>query len=52
MATTPETKSNTRLILDFFFDGKATGHMTEIKKLTDQDKVDLGEGIRNGSLTY
>ena len=46
--------SDISIISKFFFDGttKATEKLAEMKKLTPQDKAQLAEGIRNGSLTY
>lgn len=47
--------TNTKLISDFFGKregDKLTDYMEEYKKLTDEDKQQLGDGIRNGSLTY
>jgi hypothetical protein len=46
--------TNIKLIREFFFSSGpgASKALQEIKALTSADKTQLGEGIRNGSLTY
>lgn len=48
--------TNIKLIREFFFSDPgapgASKALQEIKALTPADKAQLGEGIRNGSLTY
>jgi hypothetical protein len=51
----PEKKeaSDMVVIRNYFFPGAPAGVvLAEVKKLTDQDKKQLADGIRNGSLTY
>jgi len=50
--TTEKPISDVRAIVNYFFGGKSTGHMADMKALTKEDKEQLGEAIRNGSLTY
>ena len=48
-----EEKSNIVLIKGFFMPGERTATiMGELKALTEEDKNQLGGGIRNGSFTY
>lgn len=48
-----EGKSNLILIKQFFLDGVgASDALKEIRALSEFDKEQLGEGIRNGTLTY
>ena len=46
--------TNMILIKRFFFnEGKPVSEFSfQYKQLTDEDKEQLGEGIRNGTLTY
>jgi hypothetical protein len=42
-----------KVIREFFFDGVPVSQFsTEYKALSAEDKAELAEGIRNGSLTY
>ena len=50
-----QEKSDTILIAQFFYDGTGTSSqekVREMKQLTPEDKAQLGEGLRNGTLTY
>lgn len=51
-----ETKSdgptNVALIREYFFQGDTKSATREIKLLSTEERAQLGEGIRNGSLTY
>lgn len=48
-----QEKTNIVLIAQFFFEGVPSSQkLSEMKELNPQDKEQLGEGIRNGSLTY
>ena len=49
--TNEKPKSDLILIKEFF-GMSATETMQETKALTPEDKKQLGDGIRNGSLTY
>lgn len=45
--------SNTVAIKRFFYqDTPAAEFMKELKQLTDVDKDELGNGLRDGTLTY
>lgn len=46
-------KTNAVVVKEFFCpDLKASEFITEFKALTEEDRQQLGDGIRNGSLTY
>lgn len=47
----PDTPSNVVAIAKFF-DIKGKAAMEAMRSLTTEDKQQLGDGIRNGSLTY
>jgi hypothetical protein len=48
-----EAKSNAVVIKHFFCpDMKAGAFIGEFKALTEEDRQQLGDGIRDGSLTY
>lgn len=49
--TDQKPKSNA-LVIKEFFGLSATEAIAALKTLTDEDKQQLGDGIRNGSLTY
>lgn len=52
MTTTEDKKPSDIKSIKDFFGLSAKDAMTEAKKLTPADKAQLGDGIRNGSLTY
>lgn len=47
----PDTPSNVVAIAQFF-NLKGREALSAIRGLNDQDKQQLGDGIRNGTLTY
>lgn len=53
MSDTHNTPSDTKLIVGYFFDGKVSGGASsQIKALTPEDRAQLGNAIRTGSMTY
>lgn len=53
MADEKPAKSDVVLIKDYFFKGTPSKEVIpELKKLTVEEKKQLGDGIRNGSMTY
>jgi hypothetical protein len=54
MSTATLAPTGTKEIAGFFFtNGETTAQkMAEIKRLTPEDKEQLAQGIRDGSLTY
>ena len=54
MTEAEKPQGDVSVIAKFFFTNgeKASEKLAEIKALTSDDKAQLGEGIRNGSLTY
>lgn len=51
MENEPKQQSNTVAIARFFGIGGKDA-MDQLKVLSEEEKQQLGEGIRNGSLTY
>lgn len=52
-ATATKKPSDIALIRQYFFAGQPLASVQgELKKLTVEEKAQLGDGIRDGSLTY
>ena len=50
--TAIEKKPSDAVCIAKFFDLKGKDAREEIVNLSSEDKIQLGEGIRNGTLTY
>lgn len=52
MTTPTAAPSNVKLISDYFFPDRPQGYATEMKALTPEDKQQLGNALRDGTLNY
>ena len=50
--TAAKTPSNVALIREYFFNGDTKSATKEIKLLSPEERNQLGEAIRDGSLNY